>query len=112
MSSSAVVLPFDPSAAPVSVAGVDAQNLWSSTPSGDKPPKVGTTRTFFNTPQGKTATISSLGEKFAQKKGHERRELVRKSVGAGVKDLKNYDGVKEVSIDASLDPHAAGMSVD
>jgi aminopeptidase len=110
MSSSALVLPFDLSAAGASVAGANAQELWNTTPSGDKPPKVGTTRTFFNTPQGKTATISSLGEKFAQKKDYERRELVRKAVGAGVKELKNYDGVKEVCIDASSDPHAAGMS--
>ncbi len=103
VSSSASVLPFDPSAPP-SATG----DLWESTPSGGKPPKVGTTRTFFNTPKGQVTTISSLGDKFSQKKGYERRELVRKAVGAGVKELKNYDGVKEVYIDASTDPHAAG----
>lgn len=109
MSSSALLLPFDPSGQPSIVSGVDAQNLWNGTPSGEKPPKVGTTRTFFNTPQGKTTTISSLGDKFAAKKGDERRELVRKAVGAGIKDLKTFDGLKEVSVDASTDPHAAGI---
>ncbi|KAF9449971.1 leucine aminopeptidase [Macrolepiota fuliginosa MF-IS2] len=110
MSSSALILPFDPSGAPATVAGVDAQNLWKATPSGDKPPKVGTTRTFFNTPQDKVTTISSLGDKFSLKKGDEKRELVRKSVGAGVKELKGFDGVKEVSVDASADPHAAAVA--
>ncbi|KAJ3562229.1 hypothetical protein NP233_g9708 [Leucocoprinus birnbaumii] len=108
--SSALVLPFDPNAASANVAGADAKALWNSTPSGDKPPKAGTTRTFFNTPNGKTATISSLGDKFSQKKADEKREIVRKAVGAGVKELKNYDGVKEVSIDASSDPHAAAVA--
>lgn len=111
MSSSALILPFDPSGTSATVAGVNAQNLYISTPSGDKPPKVATTRTFFNTPQGKTTTISSLGDKFSLKKGDEKRELVRKAVGAGVKELKNFDGLKEVSVDASADPHAAGMHI-
>jgi len=106
---SAVVYPFDPSAASTTVASVDPRALWKSTPSGDKPPKVGTTRTFFNIPQDKTTTITSLGDKFSQKKGDERSELVRKSIGAGIKELKNYDGVNEVSVEASSDPHAAGI---
>lgn len=106
---SAVVYPFDPSAASTTVASVDPRALWKSTPSGDKPPKVGTTRTFFNIPQDKTTTITSLGDKFSQKKGDERTELVRKSIGAGIKELKNYDGVNEVSVEASSDPHAAGI---
>ncbi|KXN86166.1 Cytosol aminopeptidase [Leucoagaricus sp. SymC.cos] len=110
MSSSALVLPFDPSGASASVAGADAKALYNSTPSGDKPPKVGTTRTFFNTPQGKTTTISSLGDKFVQKKVDERRELVRKAVGAAVKELKNFDGVTDISVDASTDPHAAAVA--
>jgi len=105
---SAVVLPFDPSAAPNTVASVEPKALWKSTPSGEKPPKVGITRTFFNTPQGKMATLVSLGDKFSQKKGDERSELIRKSVGAGIKELKNYDGVDQISVDASSDPHAAG----
>lgn len=108
MSASAYLLPFDPSAAQKPVQGVVAQTLWSSTPSGDKPPKVGTTRTFFNQPNGTTTTISSLGDKFQDKKGNERRELVRKAVGSGIKELRAYDGLKEVSVDASADPHAAG----
>ncbi|EKM84388.1 hypothetical protein AGABI1DRAFT_82052 [Agaricus bisporus var. burnettii JB137-S8] len=113
MSSSAYLLPFDLSAEQKPVQGtkdVVAQALWSSTPSGDKPPKVGTTRTFFNHPNGMTTTISSLGDKFQDKKGNERRELVRKAVGSGIKDLKAYDGVKEVAVDASADPHAAAVA--
>lgn len=111
MSISALLLPFDPSGQPRAVCGIEAQNLWISTPSGEKPPKVGTTRTFFNTPWGKTTTISSLGDKFAAKKGNERRELVRKAIGAGIKDLKAFDGLKEVLVDALADPHAAGMDL-
>jgi aminopeptidase len=67
------------------------------------------TRTFFEMPRGFTTTISSLGDNFLEKKGDERRELVRKAVGAGIKDLKAFDGLTEVLVDASLDPHAAGM---
>ncbi|TFK42262.1 cytosol aminopeptidase family, catalytic domain-containing protein [Crucibulum laeve] len=109
--SSAYVLPFDPAAAATSpVQGVSPVELWASTPSGDKPPQVGTTRTFYNTPAGTTTTISTLGEGFAKKKGDARRELVRKAVGSAVKDLKALDGVKEVKVDASEDPHAAAVA--
>jgi aminopeptidase len=108
MPSSAYLLPFDPGAEHQPVQGVVPHVLWSSTPSGDKPPKAGTTRTFFNQPGGTTTTISSLGDKFQDKKGNERRELVREAIGAGIKELKRFDGLREVSVDASADPHAAG----
>lgn len=108
-SSSGLLLPFDLSGESQRIRGVSPQEFWKGTPSGDKPPQVGTTRTFFEAPPGTTTTISSLGDKFSQKKGAERRELVRKAVGAGIKDLKAFDGITEVLVDASLDPHAAGM---
>lgn len=105
--SSAFVVPFDHQSSG-NITGVDAAQLWATTPSGDKPSKVGTTRTFYNTPPSKVTTVSSLGESFALKKGDVRRELVRKAVGSAVKDLKSLDGVKDVTIDASADPQAAG----
>lgn len=80
------------------------------TPSGDKNSPVGTTRTFYNTPTSKVTTLSSLGEDFGKKKGDAKRELLRKSVGSAVKELKNLEGVKDVTIDASVDPQAAGRS--
>jgi aminopeptidase len=107
--SHSLLLPFDPSAQPQHINGVSPQQLWKNTPSGDKAPKVGTTRAFFGVPTGYTTAISSLGDKFAEKKGDERRELIRKAVGAGIKSLKRFDGLAEVLVDASLDPHAAGM---
>jgi len=58
----------------------------------------------------KVTTISSLGEAFISKKGDERREIVRKSVGSAVKELKSFDGLKDVTIDASADPHAAAVA--
>ncbi|KAF6747036.1 cytosol aminopeptidase family, catalytic domain-containing protein [Ephemerocybe angulata] len=106
-SSQALIVPFDPSAPSQAVAGVLPLQLWSLTPSGDKAPKAGTTATFYNTPAGKTTTISSVGDGFAAKASEVKRELVRKSVGAAVKELKAFDGVKEVVVDAELDPHAA-----
>lgn len=109
MSSSAFVLPYDHQTSGAVVDGVDAAKLWSTTPQGEKPPKAGTTRTFYNIPPSKLTTVSSLGGGFATKKAEEKRELVRKSVGSAVKDLKDLEGVKDVAIDASADPHAAGM---
>jgi aminopeptidase len=39
-----------------------------------------------------------------------KRELVRKSVGSAVQEIKRVaDEVTEVVVDASIDPHAAGM---
>ncbi|KAF6750246.1 hypothetical protein DFP72DRAFT_851929 [Ephemerocybe angulata] len=80
--SQTIILPFEPSAPSQAVAGVEPAQLWSLTPSGDKPPKAGTTRTFCNTPAstGKTTTISSLGEGFSSKSVETKHELVRKSV--------------------------------
>ncbi|KAF8079247.1 leucine aminopeptidase [Lyophyllum atratum] len=110
MSSSAYIVPFDHQATGELVPGVDASKLWAMTPQGEKPPAVGTVRTFYNTPPSKVAAVSSLGEKFASKKGDARRELLRKSVGSAVKNLKAVDGVKDVTIDASVDPHAAAVA--
>ena len=109
MSNTAYIVPFDHQSSAQVVAGVDASQLWSLTPQGEKLPKVGTTRIFYNTPPSKVTTISSLGEGFASKKTEAKRELVRKSVGSAVKDLKAHDGLKDVFIDASADPHAAGV---
>lgn len=110
MSSSAVIVPFDPQVSGRNVAGVDPAQLWSLTPTGEKAPKAGTTRTFFNTPESKTTTIASLGDGFANKPDNVKRELVRKAVGSAVKDLKAFEGIKEATIDASLDPHAAAAA--
>lgn len=107
--SSAFIVPYDLKT-PIQIApGVDVAELWNSTPQGDKPPKVGTTRTFYNTPQGKVTTVSSLGSGFAEKGADAKRELVRKSVGSGVKVLKELGGVKDVTVDESADPHASGQ---
>lgn len=112
MSSSAYIVPFDHKSSGQVAPGLNPAELWATTPSGDKNPPVGTTRTFYNTPASKVTTISSLGDDFATKKADAKRELLRKSVGSAVKELKNLEGVKDVTIDASADPHAAGMSLD
>jgi aminopeptidase len=111
-STSAYILPYDPKASAKSpeVAGVDAPTLWALTPGADKPPKVAATRTFFNTPAGKVTAVTSIGDAFASKKAEEKREIVRRSIATAVKDLKSFDGLGEVAIDASIDPHAAGAS--
>lgn len=109
MSSSAYVFPFDHQTSSQVVEGVDPAKLWSFTPQGDKPPKAGTVRTFYNIPASAVTAVSSLGDKFASKSENAKREIVRKSVGSAVKELKALDGVKEVAIDASADPHAAGV---
>ncbi|KAG5639647.1 hypothetical protein H0H81_008808 [Sphagnurus paluster] len=110
MSSSAYVVPFDHTTIPDLVEGVDVAQLWAKTPQGEKAPLVGTTRTFFNTPESKVTTISSLGEKFTSKSLNVKKELVRKSVGAAVKDLKAIEGITDVAVDASADPHAAAVA--
>ena len=107
-STSAYIVPFDHQSSGQLTQGLNPAELWATTPVGGKPPKVGTTRTFYNTPTSKLTTISSLGDKFANKSGNAKRELVRKSVGCAVKDLKAIDGLKDVTIDASIDPHATG----
>jgi len=112
--SSAYIVPLDVRApSPRTVPNLDPQKLWSTIPVGEKPHKVGTTRIFYDTPpssEGSNITaISALGEAFSTKVGDPRRELIRKAVGSAVKDVKSLgDGVKDVTIDTSLDPHASG----
>jgi len=108
-SSPAYIVPYDHQSSNEIAPGLDAGQLWATTPAADKPAKVGTVRTFYNTPQAKVTSVTSLGEKFSSQKDDERRELLRKAVGSAVKELKAIDGVKDVSVDASVDPHAAGM---
>ncbi|ESK96453.1 leucine aminopeptidase [Moniliophthora roreri MCA 2997] len=100
---SSLVVPIDPSS-----PSANYSNLWNNSALGDSASKVGTTRVFFNEP--KITALSSLGEKFDSKKGDDKREIVRKSIGSGVKALKALDGVKEVEVDASLDAHAASVA--
>ncbi|KAG6860633.1 hypothetical protein C0995_009222 [Termitomyces sp. Mi166 len=109
MSSSAILIPFDHQSTET-VGGVKTSELWALTPQGEKPPVVGTVRTFYNTPATKITAISSLGEKFASKSPDAKRELLRKSVGSAIKQLKALDGLKGVAIDASVDPHAAAVA--
>jgi aminopeptidase len=117
MSTKLFVLPIDPTSQPGSattVPSVDPVELWNTAPTGSKPAKVGTTRIFYNTPradQGNTnaTAVVSLGEGFNKKSGDARRELVRKAVGSGVKQVKELgDGTKDIVVDASTDAHAAG----
>jgi aminopeptidase len=108
MSTSAYIIPYDHQSTSTVLPNVDPAQLWSLTPQGEKLPKAGTTRIFYNTPSYKLTTLSSLGDGFASKNVNQKRELVRKSVGGAVKDLKNFEGLKDVAIDASLDSHAAG----
>ena len=54
-------------------------------------------------------TLSSLGDGFVSKKSEVKQELVRNSVGSAVKELKAHEGLKQVLVDASADPHAAGV---
>ncbi|KAG6916865.1 hypothetical protein DXG01_004846 [Tephrocybe rancida] len=110
MSSSAFIVPIDHQSTTQSASGVNASELWATTPQGEKPPAVGTVRTFYNTPTNKVTAISSLGDKFASKATDAKKELVRKSVGSAVKQLKAIDGLKDVTIDASEDPQAAAVA--
>jgi len=111
MATSAYILPHQPGAtatATPTVSGVDQLKLLSKLPKTEKPPKVGDTKVFYDTPEGKVTTLVSLGDKFASKKSNERRELVRRAVGSAVKEVRNLEGVNRAEIDASTDPHAAG----
>lgn len=105
---SAFIVPIDVKAPSGAVPNVDIAKTWATVPHGEKVPDVGTTRIFYDTPSTKITAISSLGDKFSSKKTDAKREIVRKSVGSAVKSLKALDGLKEVVIDASADPHAAG----
>ena len=111
MATSAYILPHQPGAtatATSTVSGIDQLKLLSKLPKPEKPPKVGDTKIFYDTPEGKVTALVSLGEKFASKKIEEQRELVRRAVGSAVKEVRNLDGVNCAEIDASTDPHAAG----
>ena len=113
MASTAYIVPFDhQSSTQMITDSLDAAKLWSLTPQGEKLPKAGTTRIFYNIPPSKVTTISSLGEGFASKKSEVKRELVRQSVASAVNQLKAHEGLKNVLVDASADPHAAGVSLN
>ncbi|KJA19218.1 hypothetical protein HYPSUDRAFT_44470 [Hypholoma sublateritium FD-334 SS-4] len=115
MSSSAYILPYNPKSTvkgPEVANGVDASTLWSLTPGSDKPSKAATTRTFYNTPPSKVTTVTCLGDAFPAKNVQEKREIVRRAIGNAVKDLKGYDGLGEVVVDASADPQAAAVAAN
>ncbi|KAJ7157337.1 leucine aminopeptidase [Mycena filopes] len=98
MATSASIQLFDPKS-----PSKTATELWAA-----KDPKVGATRVFFS---DKITALSSLGPDFAKKSGNAKRELVRRSVGSAVKEIKRVaDEVTEVVIDASVDPHAAAVA--
>ncbi|KAI0762209.1 hypothetical protein C8Q74DRAFT_1371302 [Fomes fomentarius] len=111
--SSIYLLPVDPSAlqvTPSAPSGVDPAKLWKQTPhAASKPPNVGTTHLFYG---DNITALSSLGDKFAAKKGDQRREVVRKAVAGGIKKVRDLgesvDGSK-VLLDASVDPHAVAV---
>jgi len=116
MATKVFVLPIDPASQSASgvLPEVNPTELWNTTPTGSKPPKVGTARIFYNTPRADQGNVNataivSLGDGFDKKSGDARRELVRKAVGSGVKQVKELgDGAKDIVIDASQDAHAAG----
>ena len=111
MATSAYILPHQPgttATATTTVPGVDQLKLLSKLPKPEKSPKVGDTKVFYDTPEGRVTALVSLGDKFASKKLNEQRELVRRAVGSAVKELRDLDGVNRAEIDASTDPHAAG----
>jgi aminopeptidase len=121
MSSTAYIVPLDTKVTAAQVLpNIDPLKLWSTTPgSGEKAPKVGTTRIFYNTPYDikgpnvNLTALSSLGDGFGLKKGDARREIVRKAVGSAVKEVKNFgEGVQHAFVDASADPHASGEYLD
>ncbi|KAF9258252.1 hypothetical protein L218DRAFT_739269 [Marasmius fiardii PR-910] len=104
------IVPHDPSAA-------STKEVEAAFP-GDSLSKVGTARVLWSTPT--ITAVSSLGEKFDNKKGDERREIIRKTVGSAVKAVKvNLEGLNtkdkiketiQVEVDAGLDPHAAAVA--
>jgi cytosol aminopeptidase len=113
MSTKAYIVPIDPNApsSQSTVPNLDPAKLWSTVPAGKKVPKAGTTRLFYDVPNGESnvTAIVSLGDAYLSQKGDGKREVVRKAVGSAVKDVKAV--VEEeitVSVDASADPQAAG----
>ncbi|KAJ7608200.1 leucine aminopeptidase [Roridomyces roridus] len=99
----ATIRPFDPKAPTTS-----ASQLWPA--STAKPPKVGTTRVFFEGAKGSVTALSSLGPDFARKTAASKREVVRRSVGSAVKEISRVDEVTELVVDASVNPHAAAVA--
>lgn len=109
MSTKAYLLPLDPKKnSTASVQDVNPPELWKRVPNGSKPSKVGQTHVFYDTPKEGVTALVSLGEGFDAKKADAKREVVRKAVGNAVKELKALDGLKEVHVDGSQDPQAAG----
>lgn len=106
MSTKAYILPLNAQSNPAPVAGINASELLGRVPHGSKPHKVGQTHVFFETTN--VTAITSLGEKFDAQDGNAKREILRKAVGNAVKELRAFDGLEEVHVDASTDPHAAG----
>ena len=111
MATSAYVLLHQPDTTATvipSIFGVDQSKLLSKLPKTEKPPKVGDTKIFFDTPESKVTALVSLGDKFASKQSNEQRELIRRAVGSAVKEICNLDGVNRAEVDTSTDPQAAG----
>jgi aminopeptidase len=113
MSTKAYIVPIDPNApsSQSTVPNLDPAKLWSTVPASKKVPKAGTTRLFYDVPSGGSniTAIVSLGDAYGSQKGDGKREVVRKTVGSAVTDLKAHvDDEITVSVDASADPQAAG----
>jgi cytosol aminopeptidase len=111
MATSAYVLLHQPGTSATvdpTISGVDQSKLLSKLPKTEKPPKVGDTKIFYDTPEGKVTALVSLGDKFTSKQSNEQRELVRRAVGSAVKKICDIDGVNRAEIDVSTDPQAAG----
>jgi len=106
---SAYILPYDHESTG-SIVGVNPSELWALTPSGPKVPAVGTFRTFYQVPDTMATSITSLGTAFSDKSTEARREVLRRAIGSSVKDLQTYAGISQLSVDASLDPHAAAVA--
>ncbi|KAG7100151.1 hypothetical protein E1B28_001930 [Marasmius oreades] len=104
------IVPYNPST-------VSSKEIESAFP-GDSLSKVGTARVLWGPPT--ITAVSTLGDKFDNKKGDERREIIRKTVGSAVKAVKvNLEGLNtkenikeviQVEVDDALDPHAAAVA--
>ncbi|KAH9913521.1 leucine aminopeptidase [Fomitopsis serialis] len=119
--SAVYILPVDPQSPSSPVTDVDAAALWNSAPApkDKKAAKAGTTRIFYDTPnggKGKDITaLTSLGDKWTSKSDEQKREVVRRAVGSAIKAVKALgDGVdgETVLVDASADPHAAAVAAN
>ncbi|EIM81157.1 leucine aminopeptidase [Stereum hirsutum FP-91666 SS1] len=124
--SSIYILPISPNApssgtnsnsSPAVPNAIDPHQLWSTVPAphSSKPAKLGTTRVFYAPSagggEGGVSAVVSLGSQFGKKKGDERREVVRRAVGSGVKTVKGlWEGEKVVKVDAREDAHAAAVA--